>query len=369
MYVLGKIKEVLSELIFDLGFDAEERLVPKEEFMKKIGEIDDYDKIVSDLAFVGDEIREEKKKSYIASVAEFLESWKGGDTGFIRYLKIDKDKNDNILLSYRCLDPSVMTKDIVENAHSVIMMSGTLTPTYMYRDLIGFSSENLVEKEYESPFPEENRLALIIPETSTKFTARNEEQYKRIAEISADVANSISGNCAIFFPSYYLKDRVAKYFNTIYTKSIFSEDARMTSSEKQILIEKFKGYEKVGSCLLAVASGSFGEGIDLPGDLLKGVIVVGLPLNKPDLETKELIAYYDKKFKKGWDYGYILPAITKTLQNAGRCIRTETDKGIVAFLDERYTWPMYFRCFPSEWNLKVKVEFEDMIAEFFNSKA
>ncbi len=51
---------------------------------------------------------------------------------------------------------------------------------------------------------------------------------------------------------------------------------------------------------MAVISGNFSEGIDLPGDLLKAVVIVGLPLTKPDLETSQLIDYYEKRFKKGW---------------------------------------------------------------------
>ncbi len=118
--------------------------------------------------------------------------------------------------------------------------------------------------------------------------------------------------------------------------------------------------------LLAVAAASFSESIDLPGDLLKCVIVVGLPLQPPDLETKELINYYDKKYSKGWDYGYILPAITKSLQAAGRCIRSETDKGAIIFLDQRYVWPNYKRCFPPDWKIKITEDYVEEIKNFFN---
>jgi len=117
---------------------------------------------------------------------------------------------------------------------------------------------------------------------------------------------------------------------------------------------------------LGIATGSFGEGIDLMGDFLKAVIVIGLPLEKPNLETRELIDYYDKKFGKGWDYGYILPAITKALQNAGRCIRSETDKGVIIFLDERYAWPNYRRCFPVDMDFRITKQYEALIKEFYS---
>jgi DNA excision repair protein ERCC-2 len=99
---------------------------------------------------------------------------------------------------------------------------------------------------------------------------------------------------------------------------------------------------------------------------LKGVVVVGLPLQRPDLETKELIAYYDLKYNKGWDYGYINPAFSKCLQNAGRCIRSETDRGIVVFLDERFTWPNYFKRFPPEMPISISLDYIKKINDFFD---
>ena len=91
----------------------------------------------------------------------------------------------------------------------------------------------------------------------------------------------------------------------------------------------------------------------------------GLPLQRPDLETKELINYYDQKFGKGWDYGYVFPAFNKCLQSAGRCIRSETDRGVIIFLDERFTWSNYFKCFPKGMNVKISLLYEDKIKKFF----
>ena len=133
--------------------------------------------------------------------------------------------------------------------------------------------------------------------------------------------------------------------------------------------KKFKSYKSTGATLLAVVAGSFGEGVDLPGDELKTVVVVGLPLARPDLETNALIQYYDEKFKNGWNYGYVYPAFNKVIQNAGRCIRSETDKGVIVFLDERYTLPRYYHCFPESWKIKVSVnQYKEKIERFFGGQ-
>jgi len=189
--------------------------------------------------------------------------------------------------------------------------------------------------------------------------------YKKIANEIAEVANSVPGNVAVFFPSYYLLKEVDKFVTPLLKKTSFYEVQGMSKEEKSEVLEKFKKYKDHGGVLFGVSGGSFSEGIDLIGDLLKGVIVVGLPLAKPDVETKELINYYDDKFSKGWDYGYTLPAMTKAIQAAGRCIRSETDKGIVVFLDERYSWDMYSKCFPKDWDVKITKLPKDRIDRFF----
>ncbi|MDO8741467.1 MAG: ATP-dependent DNA helicase [Candidatus Woesearchaeota archaeon] len=362
---LSQIQDVLNDLAEDLETDHE-KLVEKEEFIDKTKKFADYDELTAELELIGTEIRENEKKSFIGSVANFLESWHGDDEGFTRILENKNTKfGPSIALTYRCLDPSLTTRPVIANSHSTIMMSGTLTPTSMYADLLGFP-KGTVEASLKSPFPEKNKLMLVVPQTTTKFTKRNEEQYRKIAAICADIANNVPGNSIIFFPSYELMKNVNLFFKDLCRITTFIEDRKFNKKEKIEFLEKFKSYKnKGGATLLAVIGANFAEGIDLP-DLLKAVVIVGLPLQKPSLEIKELMKYYEEKFGKGVDYGYILPALQKILQAAGRCIRSETDKGVIVFLEERYILPTYFRCFENETNLKVTNEYMEEIKKFFS---
>jgi len=359
---LIEIKNILENLAKELK-EYDEAIVKRDEFTKKISQIADYSELVSDLEFIGDAVRETKKQSSIGSVAKFLSAWQGSDEGFVRIIE---KKPKAVILSYRCLDPSLVTRDVVNNAQSTIIMSGTLTPTLMYKDLLGFK-ENTVEKSYKSPFPVKNQLNIIVPETSTKYSLRNEKQFRRIAKICSDIVNETPGNSALFFPSYYIRDTVNYFFTKLCRKTTFLEIPNLKKEEKKELLEKFKSYKNSGAALLCVASGSFGEGIDLPG-VLKCVVVIGIPLQKPDLEAKALIDYYEKKFGKGWNYGYMFPAFNKSLQSAGRCIRSSTDRGVIVFLDERYCWPTYFKCFPVDWNIKITKNYLNDIKDFFSKK-
>jgi DNA excision repair protein ERCC-2 len=234
----------------------------------------------------------------------------------------------------------------------------------MYKDILGFP--DAVEKVYDNPFPKDNRLSLIVPETTTKFTRRNNDEFIKIAEVCNKIVNKIPGNAALFFPSYNLRDNVYKKFYNICDRKMIIEKQNLNKEEKEKILDDFKRNKDDGAVLLAVSTGNFGEGIDLPGDFLKGVVIVGLPLERPDLETKELIDYYQEKFGKGFDYGYIFPAITKCLQNAGRCIRSETDKGVIVFLDERFAWQNYLRCIPLDMGFKISKMYEERVERFFN---
>ena len=361
---LKNLKEIFENLGAELNFNKEEKFVRKHEFIDNVKESMDYDGLVSDLAFIGDDIRERQKQSYVSSVGKFLEAWLGNDEGFARILT--KMSNGNLILNYKCLDPSLMTMDVIERSYATIMMSGTLIPTAMYGDILGFPKDS-VEKIYGNPFPKNNRLCLIIPETTTKFTRRNDEEYKNIANVCNKITSKINGNSILFFPSYDLRDKVYRHFFEACKKKKIIEKQNLSKEEKENILEEFKRNKKEGCVLLAVSTGSFGEGIDLPGDFLKGVVIVGLPLEKPDLETKELIDYYQEKYGKGFEYGYIFPAITKCLQNAGRCIRSETDKGAIIFLDERFAWQNYYKCLPSDMDFKISKNYEERIERFFSS--
>ena len=354
---------ILENAIFEAGKNVEtEGTISRSSLIDSISKSKSYEDLMAELSFIGEDIRDKQKKSFVLSVAKFLEAWLGSDIGYGRILKKEVDKKLKVTLSYRCLDASLAAREVIGKSYCTILMSGTLTPTSMYKDLLGFD-ENVIEKEYKSPFPKRNRLNLIIPKTTTKFVERNTRQYADIAKVCGDIVNLVSGNAAIFFPSYDLLQNIQEFLGKETKKSIFTEKAAMTKIDKENLLASFRNNKSSGAILLGTSTGSFGEGIDMPG-VLQAVIIVGLPLNKPDIEARLLIEYYDDKFGKGFEYGYVLPAITKCLQNAGRCIRSETDKGAIIFLDERYAWQNYYQCFPEEWDMEVEMDYESVLKEF-----
>tara|TARA_B100000315_G_C14488813_1_gene546538 strand:- start:50 stop:1204 length:1155 start_codon:yes stop_codon:yes gene_type:complete len=357
--ILNEVENMFNVLKENLD---EEKMVRKEDF-----EFENVEEMVFILEKEAENVKAVKKRSYIELVAEFLLKWDGEDEGFVRYLEKTRFNDKEIIrLNYKCLDPSLNMEEIIDKS-LLVLMSGTLTPLEMYRDLLGFKREEVELKEYENPFPKENRLNLIIPDTTTKYTKRSLEMYKLIGDKAASFSDLIEGNVIVYFPSYRIMSSVYDFFVSKGKKTVLMERQGMGKEEKEVLLNKFRDYQKVGSVLFAVSGGSFSEGIDLPGEELKGVIIVGLPLSKPDVETRSLIDYYDYRFSRGWDYAYMFPAMIRVIQSAGRCIRSEEDKGVIIYLDERYSLSNYFRCFPKDFKAKVTKLPEEHIKKFFKS--
>ncbi len=346
-------------------FNNRESLVAKEELTEKIIK---YDVLIAKLMAAAESVLEERKISFIGRVASFLDSWKKDDFGYARIVSRERIRGqDHIALQFNCLDPSLISKSIIQQSHSTILMSGTLSPTEMHRDLLGMEATRTTMKSYVSPFPKQNRKNIIATGITTKYKERTADNFARIANKILLCAHAVKGNAAVFFPSYEMRDNIHELISHAVRKRIILEDSRMTKEERdRIKDEMAKHAKQFGAVLFGVLGGSFSEGVDLPGDLLNGVIIVGLPLEKPNLSIQTLIDYYDKRFGKGMNYGYIYPAMIKVMQASGRCIRSENDRGVIVFADERFTWLNYRNVFPKNWDFAVTESPEAEIRKFFS---
>lgn len=348
---LEKLKSGIASLGADkLGMDEHEAELEKKDISELVDNFTDIEDFIVELEDIAEEVQEEEETSHCASVAEFLENWKdGGEEGFIRFLKRERSSSGDryIKVRYSCLNPQISTEKPLNEAHASVLMSGTLTPQKMYADLLGLPNARKIG--FGSPFPSENELDLIVPTLTTKYSERGDDMIEKYAWYLQQSFESVPGNCGVFFPSYAMLHKVKQVLKDRTDRKLFIEKRRMDKEDKQKLFDDFADTKNDGnSVLLGVAAGSFGEGIDFPGEILKAVFIVGIPLKRPDIETQGLIDFYDEKFGQGWDYGYSYPAMSRAIQAAGRCIRSKTDKGAIVYMDKRYDWSNYRKVFPSE---------------------
>jgi len=305
-----------------------------------------------------------KGKSALLKVARFLSGWAESEGPFLHYIHFWKD-GTTVSVARKALDPSVLSEEIFSELHSAVLVSGTLTPGGMYRDLLGLDPSRTVIREYPSPFPRENRLVLIVPSVTTRYSRRRPSEFERIAGELRRIVSAVPGNVAVFFPSYDVLFSVLP-FADFAGRPLFVQKPDMKPEEVASILSSFRSNSSVGAVLFAVAGGSLSEGVDYPGSDLLAAVIVGIPLAEMNLETKAIIEYFEEKMGKGWAYGYIYPAVAKAVQAAGRVIRSEKDRGVIVLLDERYTWKNYYSALPRDWDPVITEDPVPYIRRFWN---
>ncbi len=365
----------VCESIFNEVEENQEKKMEKDEFIKRIddmlkGSLEkwNYDFFIETLTKAGEEMLKEDEATSLLDIAAFLDGWRKYETGVVRTVS----KKDVAKISYTLLDPSILSEEVFSQVHSSILMSGTLYPGEMYADLLAIEEDRRVIRNYRSPFPRENRIVLATENLTTLYKERGSRMFQAYANRIAEAAKQVKGNIAIFFPSYDLLHKILEKLKNVYlTKRLLIEQQGLRKEEKERLIEELRSLKKgAGGMLIGVQGGSLSEGIDYEDNLLSAVFVIGLPLSPPSIETEALKEYYMQKFgaEKGYYYSYIYPAINKVLQAAGRCIRSEEDRGAIILMDERFKQSRYAKCFPKDFEFNTSDNINAQLKQFFRSK-
>jgi Rad3-related DNA helicase len=112
--------------------------------------------------------------------------------------------------------------------------------------------------------------------------------------------------------------------------------------------------------------------VDYPGDMLRGVAVVGPCLPALTLEQQLLRHYYDERFDRGFEYAFVVPGMTRVVQAAGRLIRSPGDQGVIALFDRRFLENPYRKhlpeeCLPEEGAQGLSADPAEAAEEFFGA--
>jgi DNA excision repair protein ERCC-2 len=292
-------------------------------------------------------------QSAVFRVAEFMSRWlqraDREDFAFILSSVTEVGKSRRVSINLVALDPTKVTRPILKRVHSSIAVSGTISPLDAYSDMLGFDDE-FIGATFESPFALRNRLGMIVEGIDTAYRSRDESLFEQLVDHCAAVAHATPGNTGIFTTSYFIaKSLVKAGLEERLDHRLFVEKQRSKSADNDKMVEEFKKMgDGKGAVLLGVQGGRNSEGGDFPGYTMNSVVVVGVPYARPTPRTEARIKFYDKKFdKRGRDYAYVLPAMTRSTQAAGRPVRRLDDKGVVVLLDRRFATPHLRRFIPS----------------------
>ena len=268
-----------------------------------------------------------------------------------------------------CKDASRFLHERLQGFHSIIGMSATLTPFPFYQDVLGMPPERSTAAEFPSPFPERNRRVLVVPEVATTYRERQRDAPLAAQIIEAVVAQR-PGNYAVFFPSFAYLRLVRAFMRQVPGHRVIEQARTMSEAEREQVMQRLRQRDAEPLLLLGVQGGIFAEGVDYPGDMLNGVIVVGPGLPRVDGEQELIRAYYEDKYAQGFAYAYLYPGMNRVVQSAGRVIRSETDVGIIVLVDKRFSHGNYASLFPSYWYARsprelVTSDFRQDLADFW----
>lgn len=270
-----------------------------------------------------------------------------------------------------CLDPSVLLDRAMSAARSSVLFSATLSPLDYFADVCGCQGAEVLD--LDSPYDSDNLLLVALDSVKTTLSERD-FTAEEVVELILTVVEGRCGNYIAFFPSYAYLSKVAKKFRRMADGvTLIIQTPGMRGAERRAFLAQFESSEdgetKIAFCVLG---GMFSEGIDLSGERLIGAIIVSTGMGSITSEQNILREYYDETREDGMAYAYVYPGFNNVLQAAGRVIRSESDRGVVVLIDERYGEASLQRLFPKHWShirfTSDPFSLSELIARFWDAE-
>lgn len=295
-----------------------------------------------------EELRRQVLEFYF-QVRSFLMIYELVDENYVIYAQHEEDGRFKIKLF--CVNPAANIQECLDRGRSTVFFSATLLPVQYYKKLLS-TREDDYAVYVDSPFCQEKRCLILCRDVSSRYTRRNETEYRKIAAYIHAAASAKAGNYMAFFPSYRLMEDVLSVYRSEFAGEnveILVQGTGMTEVQREEFLGKFQEKNDRSLVGFCVMGGIFSEGIDLAGEKLIGAVVIGTGIPQIGQERELLKEFYDKKGENGFDYAYRFPGMNKVLQSAGRVIRTREDVGVILLLDDRFCTREYEMLFPREW--------------------
>lgn len=282
-------------------------------------------------------------------IRDFLDTYDVMGEDYISYASFTE--SGEFFLKLFCIHPARRLGETFSDVRSSILFSATFLPIRYYKELLSEDPE-VKAIQTESPFPPDHKKIVIASDVTSRYQRRNEDEYRKIASYITKIASEKRGNYLVFFPSYKFMEEVRGYISED-AGTILMQKRTMTEEDRREFLKTFETTSDTSLLGLTVIGGLFSEGIDLTGEKLIGVIIVGTGFPMVDAERELMKQYYEAHEENGFDFAYRFPGFNKVLQCAGRLIRTAEDRGMIFLLDDRFLQYPYPKLFPSDWKIAV----------------
>jgi len=355
----------------DRNVSAEAVLKQGSELLRDLRQLlgEDLSFFVNSFMPVVDEIRDYKISRgevpicYLNGVLTFLSlvNSSGGESYVAIYRRTPSGLN---LIDYRCLDPSLAIKPVIEEAYAALIMSGTLSPLSLFTEVLGLSE--VETRTYSAIAKPENVRTFVDVSVTTRFRERNTEMLRLYGERIASLIKKVPNGALIFFPQKRLMREALEVWRKngfikrkgdllfLNGKMVFTEGDRAYENAKIIDEYKKAARNSGGAVLFAVFRGRNAEGSNFPYEEARGIFHVGLPYaDYHDPLVKAQIGYFNKKRPRLGELWYIMDAFRAANQAMGRGIRHRDDWCHFFLMDRRYG--VYWK-FISKWAVENGIE-------------
>ncbi|XP_015183805.1 PREDICTED: Fanconi anemia group J protein homolog [Polistes dominula] len=317
----------------------------------------------------------------------------------------DKNLNESWMLSRKvvgkrlrtfrliCLNPAIIFGPLARQVRSIILASGTLTPTESFESELGTKfadihfTDHVISKDrvFVKCVPKGPSGTLL----KANFTNVNTWQFQdELGQLILKVIEAVPHGILCFFSSYIMMNnqitrwkftqiwqQIEKYKKIFVEpressdlKDVMEQYREVINETSEVNVDNNKDQHYSGAILFAVFRGKVAEGIDFSDDEARCVITIGIPYpvkSSKDIQMKW--EYNDKNISRGLLRGsdwYNIQAFRAYNQAVGRCIRHKNDWGAILLVDERFLVQTYQSSLP-KWtrNALLKNSHNENIAK------
>lgn len=267
----------------------------------------------------------------------------GDDSGLVCYATAPKERRSPSLSARPLSVATLLKEQLFDKTRTVVLTSATLAADDSERFLFlrrRVGIEGGLAKRLDSPFDYQSQARILINESP--LDPNGEAFADAAARWLGRYAAEAEGGIFVLFTSYRqlqaVHERVRPALDRL-RRFVLRHGEGMPRSQ---MLELFK---RTGDAVLFGTS-SFWEGVDVPGDALRHVVIAKLPFEVPNHPVVEArLTEIRKRGGNPFVERQVPEAILRLKQGFGRLIRTRTDTGTVAILDHRVATASYGRYF------------------------
>lgn len=193
----------------------------------------------------------------------------------------------------------------------------------------------------DSPFDYASQAVLYVPEDIPE-PAQQVAHSAAVAQLAGDGAAALGGRTLVLTTTLKALGAIGQQLQQRFGLLEPMDVLVQGQGPKHVLMERFRAGTLHGRGCILVASSTFWEGVDIPGDALQLVVIDKLPFPPPDDPLVEARSRQMEMLGRSPFADYMLPEACMALkQGAGRLIRRETDQGILVVADARLRTKAY----------------------------